>query len=216
MTSVCLLWDGNMRVSMQVCPCFLMKVHRLALKEQKTEALEKESFYLTKPAHHHKKIPLSWKCPDQPYLTLSWIHSPFVHYCCAEDCKNSEVNSEQMDPIYLLSFASSSTSVPARNLATLGNILLLLLYKANQSASALAFTFWLLQAKWLLSTNCSQAFMPSLIEQTVHPYFHAVKLFLFTGTQYACIIEVLRAETSLCWLAGKHQMNWAWGMDSAE
>lgn len=39
--------------------------------------------------------------------------------------------------------------------------------------------------------------MPSLIEQTVDSYFHAVKLFLFTGTQYVCSIELLRADQSV-------------------
>ena len=46
-------------------------------------------------------------------------------------------------------------------------------------------------------SNGSQAFMPSLIEQTVDSYFHAVKLFLFTGTEYACSIELLRADHSV-------------------
>lgn len=39
--------------------------------------------------------------------------------------------------------------------------------------------------------------MPSLIEQTVDSYLHAVKLSLFTGTQYACSIELLRADLSV-------------------
>lgn len=39
--------------------------------------------------------------------------------------------------------------------------------------------------------------MPSLIEQTVNLYFHAVKLFVLTGTQYACRIELLRADQSV-------------------
>lgn len=36
-----------------------------------------------------------------------------------------------------------------------------------------------------------------LIEQTVHSHLHAVKLLLFSGTQYASTIELIKADQSV-------------------
>lgn len=142
------------------------------------------------------QISLSWK-RSESYNSLTtsiplWSITVHCMNCHTVHCMNSGLILSRWTWFYFF-FASSSISVPARNPATLGNILLSLLYKANQSISAGAFLFWPLWAKWMLLTRStaftlgqcltgSQAFLLSPIEQTVDSYFHAAKG--FPGTQY--------------------------------